>query len=247
MLARHPRLNTSEYVLHTIGPGESLSALAKKYYGDFRQFALIAQYNHLQDATQIRLGQGIKVPRIDSLPFNVQDAKIVSIWRTDVQESDSDSEVIDQVAVYLEQGKELFDQAQYEEAAFEFAKVLNSQPDHPQAKHYLSRAFYQMGEAAFQRQEYPSAKALFQQALEQALTCPKCVRYIRQCNLRIMEHHYNQGVTLFEKEQPKAAIVEWRKVQAINPNFKQVTTLIKRAEKILKNLEAILREGSQSR
>ena len=60
------------YVVHVLQPGESISILAKKYYGDYHKFPIIAQYNKMKDATKVFPGQEIKVPEVEGLPFNVE-------------------------------------------------------------------------------------------------------------------------------------------------------------------------------
>ena len=64
--------------MHTIGPGDSLSKLAKMYYGDYKKFPIIAEFNGVPDAVAARVGQKIKVPEIEGVPFNVA-AKDVGI------------------------------------------------------------------------------------------------------------------------------------------------------------------------
>jgi nucleoid-associated protein YgaU len=57
------------YVLHTIQSNESISILAKKYYGDPKKFQIIAEYNQLKDATKVTVGQKIKVPVVEGISF----------------------------------------------------------------------------------------------------------------------------------------------------------------------------------
>jgi tetratricopeptide (TPR) repeat protein len=59
------------YVWHTLEPGQSISKLAQIYYGDYRQFHLIARFNGMEDAATIKAGDRIKIPRVAGLPFNV--------------------------------------------------------------------------------------------------------------------------------------------------------------------------------
>ena len=58
------------FVWHTIEPGQSISKLAQIYYGDFKQFHLIARYNGMEDATRVKVGDKVKVPKVTGLPFN---------------------------------------------------------------------------------------------------------------------------------------------------------------------------------
>ena len=57
------------YIPHTIQPGESISTLADRYYGDYRKFHLIAEYNELEDATKVTVGQEIKIPVVEGMPI----------------------------------------------------------------------------------------------------------------------------------------------------------------------------------
>ena len=69
MLTFSKKIKAKRYVIHTIKPGQSLSVLAKTYYGDYYQIFLIAQFNGLSDATKVDVGQKIKVPEIEGVPI----------------------------------------------------------------------------------------------------------------------------------------------------------------------------------
>lgn len=76
-LSKHRELKQiNRYVLHTMQPNESISSLAKRYYGDYRKFHLIALYNHLEDAAKVRAGRKIKVPVIEGFPIMADPSKI---------------------------------------------------------------------------------------------------------------------------------------------------------------------------
>jgi tetratricopeptide (TPR) repeat protein len=66
------------YVVHTIRSGESISMLAQKYYGDLGKFQIIAEYNQLEDATKVRIGQEIKVPVVEGIPFFAEPEEIIT-------------------------------------------------------------------------------------------------------------------------------------------------------------------------
>ena len=67
------------YVLHTIEPDESISMVAKKYYGDYKKFQIIAEYNQLEDATKVRAGQEIKVPVVEGIPFLGSQEEMITV------------------------------------------------------------------------------------------------------------------------------------------------------------------------
>jgi len=69
MLDARRDISAKGYIVHTIKPGESLSMVAKIYYGDYHQFPVIAEFNKFTDATKVKVGQKIKVPKIEGMPF----------------------------------------------------------------------------------------------------------------------------------------------------------------------------------
>jgi nucleoid-associated protein YgaU len=48
---------------HIVRPGESLSAIAQKYYGDMEKYVEIAKANNISNPDLIRVGQKIQIPR----------------------------------------------------------------------------------------------------------------------------------------------------------------------------------------
>jgi len=64
------------YIVHTVQADESISTLAERYYGDYRKFHFISEYNELEDATQVRVGQDIKIPVIEGVPIIADPAAI---------------------------------------------------------------------------------------------------------------------------------------------------------------------------
>ncbi len=79
MLAVQKELEqVDRYILHTLKPDESISTLAQQYYGDYRKFHLIAQYNELEDATRVTVGQEIKIPVLEGVPIIADASEIRS-------------------------------------------------------------------------------------------------------------------------------------------------------------------------
>ena len=54
-----------EFIYYTIKSGDSLSKLAKRYYGDPKKYYLIENHNDLIDSNHIVVGQKIKIPKLD--------------------------------------------------------------------------------------------------------------------------------------------------------------------------------------
>jgi len=246
------RIHASRFVIYTIETGDSLSILSKKYYGSFDHFDVIAHYNGIEDATQVRLGQKIKIPEIDGLPFNADTPVVQSVPASGMNQEDTHAssyqetetemlieETFDQTDIYKDQGISLFKQKEYGEAAFEFLKVLSAKPDDKETRDYLSQCYFQQGVSMLDQNNLKGARDKLHKALSYNPDCRKCSDTLKECDILTKEWHYTRGITFFEKEQPTRAIAEWRLVEAIDPAYKQVMVLIKRAETILKNLEVI--------
>jgi LysM repeat protein len=60
--------NAPAFQLYTVQTGDTLSAIAKKFYGNSAQFAVIAQANNISDFRKIFPGQELKIPTIAPAP-----------------------------------------------------------------------------------------------------------------------------------------------------------------------------------
>ncbi len=253
MLKQNNRIQASRFILHTIQSGDSLSKLSKKYYGSFDHFYIIAAYNTIENAMQIRLGQKIKIPEIDGLPFKKEThalqvvspasgmpGAVVPISVNQAVDNETGiGDVVEQTEIYRDQGLFLFKQGEYSEAAFEFLKVLNSKPDDMETRQYLSECYFEQGSALLNQKDLVGASAKLKKALVYMPDCTKCVDAFRESENRTKELHYTRGITFFDQEKPKEAIAAWRRVEAMDPGYKQVLDHIKKAETILKNLAKI--------
>jgi nucleoid-associated protein YgaU len=47
---------------YTVQPGDNLSKISKRYYGDANKYPVIAQANNLADPDKIRVGQELVIP-----------------------------------------------------------------------------------------------------------------------------------------------------------------------------------------
>ena len=70
MLQQRQPEGERKFITHEIAPGESISKLALKYYGDYKKYHHIANFNNMTDATQVRVGQRIMVPVIDGVTID---------------------------------------------------------------------------------------------------------------------------------------------------------------------------------
>jgi len=243
-------IHAKQYIIHTIKPGESLSMVAKTYYGDYKKFQIIAEFNNMSDATQITVGQKIKVPEIEGMRFlaskrdiKTEDVKApdsVPLDRETIKDEDhAEQEPIDEATNYLHLGIEHFDNKEYQAAIVEFNKVLNASPDDKSAREYLYNAHFQYGVTLFEKEDYLAAKKNFETSLSYNKDCQKCQDYIKKSDEIYMETHYNRGLSYYGNQQLAEAIREWELVRAVDPNYKDVAKDIKKARTLLERLESI--------
>jgi tetratricopeptide (TPR) repeat protein len=155
-----------------------------------------------------------------------------------------EEEPVDPVALYRDQGISLFEQKQYEEAIFELQKVLNVNSKDKEARKYLHEAHFNLALSLLAKEDYLAAKKAFNLSAKHTTQCDKCETYAKQCDESYKDLHYNQGISYFGKEQLKKAIAEWKLVQALDPNYKDVNKNLQKAELLLNRLEEI-KKGQQ--
>ena len=262
VLTSKKRFDMKKYIVHTIKPGESLSKVAMIYYGDYYKFPIIAKYNDISDATDIKVGQKIKVPEIEGIEFlagnvavktakvEITDSELKKLKKYAMEgkeeEKEPEAEVkeeekkpFDEVAIYRDHGVDLFMKKKYQEAIFVFNKVLNIHPEDSIALEYSYKSHFQQGIALFDKKDYMVAKDQFEVCLQYRSDCQKCHRYIKESESLYKEMHYRKGMQLFEKELLIEAIRQWKLVKIMDPNYKRVDYLINKANTILKKIEEI--------
>ncbi|RZB36029.1 MAG: hypothetical protein SRB2_02534 [Desulfobacteraceae bacterium Eth-SRB2] len=254
LLTRKQEIETGKkYIIHTIKPGESLSMVAKTYYGDYKKFQIIAEFNNMFDATQITVGQNIKVPEIEGVPFlaSKQEIKTEEVKapesvlleeeekKDEGLEEEEPEEPVDEVANYRSLGIEHFNNKEYPAAIVEFNKVLNANPYDKSAREYLYNTHFQYGIALFEKEDYLAAKKNFETSFSFNKDCEKCQDYIKKSDESYIETHYNRGLSYYGNQQLAEAVREWELVCAVDPNYKDVGKDIQKAKKLLERLENI--------
>jgi tetratricopeptide (TPR) repeat protein len=234
-----PARISGEYTVHQIEPGESLSIIAKKYYGDFKLFRVIADYNGIDDPTSVKIGQKVKVPRLEGTtapatasveptvdaPYQPDQAEIESTAvaieaapePVDVTQTE-EVEAVDQVAEYRESGISLYNEQQYEEAIVEMQKVLSAAPDDATATEYIARSYVQLGKAHLAADRLNDAKTAITTALDYDSTCGECQDMLGQLRGREAESFRSAGERQLRSNQFDQAIASLERALALNPD-----------------------------
>ncbi len=245
----------ASYVEHTLRPGESISKLAKMYYGDYKQFHIIAQYNNMDDATRVTVGQKIKIPKIAGLPFKelkpvIQEKKpqkeepvekmaepveqeaveLETVEETEtptlIEEESADDE---QIIAYRDSGIDLFNEGKFEDAIFELNKAIEAAPGDKETRTFLARAYLESGKQLFDQNDFNASKEAFESSLQYEPNCDQCHAYIEQCQLGPILLQRKKGIEYFGKNQYDQAIAELERFLAKKPNDNEARTYISKA------------------
>ena len=228
---------SGEYVWHEIQPGESLSKIAKDYYGDYKLFRMIADYNGIADPTTVKVGQKVKVPRLDGMaapeaadaapepeeaPYTPEAAEleppVAAPEPPDEEYRPEVEDPVDQVAEYRETGIALFNENQYDEAILELQKVLSADPGDAVAKSYISRAYVELGKAHLAAGELDAAKTALSAALDYDENCSQCQDLLAQSQSAESDSLRLEGENLLRSNQHDQAIAKLNRALALNPN-----------------------------
>ena len=233
--------SSSSFVEHKLRQGESISKLAQKYYGDYKQFHIIARFNGMDDATRVKVGQVVKVPKVAGLPFyetDIDDAgqktspsqaakteeaeKVAPDEELTAQPNGDASEVDEQILAYREAGIELFNESRYEDAVFELNKAIEAAPDDDRTRDYLARAYFESGKQLFDQHDYDAAREAFESALQYDPKCDQCGDYIEKSKIGPLLMHRSNGLQYFGNNQFDLAIAEFEKFLMHQPQDKEV-------------------------
>lgn len=261
MVTAKRRIEIKGHLVHKVKPGETLSELAARYYGDYRKFTLIAQYNNLGDSAALRVGQELKIP--DSLTLSSVDSKEVveedgatksapesQALGNDIAEAednvlaeDSVLELkeaeMEQIAIYRDHGIELFNDKAYQKAIIEFNKVLATNPDDSVALDYLYRCHFHQSMDLYEKKEYLAARDGFRASLKYRVDCQQCHTYINNCENSYKKLHYTKGMQFYQNERLEEAIREWELVRKEDPDYKKVNYLINKTRSIQEKMNEL--------
>ena len=232
--------DTDSFVLHTIAPGESISRLAQIYYGDYKLFHAIAQYNGMDDATRVSVGQKIKIPKLAGVPFTPPGERSEPVAESPVAEKVPTPVPVpqtaapqpngdEQVRAYRDTGIALYNEGKYEDAVFELNKAEEAAPEDDKTRVYLAKAYFEAGKEQFDQQDYPTAQESFESALHYDPKCAQCQAYIDKSKLGPLLAYRSRGIDYFNQDNFQSAIGEFEQFLKERPQDKEIRTYISRA------------------
>lgn len=147
--------------------------------------------------------------------------------------------------VSYDKAVEFFNKKEYTKAIPLFEEAEKADPENETLRNYLFESYFQLGLIQFDSDQFLPAKRSFEAALGYDVFCEMCPDYIDKSESTYKEKHYNLGIHFFGKEELKKAIDEWKLVEKIDPDYKDLAQNLKKAELLNERLERIKQGSTQ--
>ncbi len=224
-----PEIEQGKYLLHTLKKGESLSLLAKKYYGDMMKYHIITHFNDIDDINRIEVGQKIKIPVIKGMktfnggrmitvgpPLSAEpasrkpsDKTYEAIKKPEKEKGPSPADKTDAAA-------EKTPSVDKTGAAAEKTPPLDEEKKAAEMDEKLLGENFNKGVALFQEDKFSEAIEKFQHVIQICADHPSAIKYIYVSKKIIALSE--KGVDLYSGRKYGEAYDEFSKVLTLKPN-----------------------------
>ena len=243
-----------EFITHTVRAGDTLSALAQRYYGDRSRGEVIWETNQLPPNPRLAAGTTLKIPEIPGVPFVHPEARrpapvVAAIPTPDVPRPGptpgpaspaappTKEEFTSEVNPLLAEAREALERSDYPDAVATVDKFLAGKPGDREGLTLKKQALYGHAKTQMDARKYPESIQTLNQLARLQPDYEDVPALLRQARTRIIEQHYTQGVRYYREEKLKEAIAEWRLVLEMDPSNANARRNIDQAEKLLRGLE----------
>ena len=242
-----------EFITHTVRAGDTLNALAQRYYGDRSRSEVIWETNQLPPNPRLAPGSTLKIPEIPGVPF-VHEARkpppvVAAVPTPDMPRSapaapaasapapPAKEEFAPEVNPLLTEAREALERNDYPDALGTVAKYLAGKPGDRDGIALKKQALYGQAKSQMEAKQYPESIQSLTMLTRMQPDYEDAPTLLKQARTRTIEQHYTQGVRFYREEKLKEAIAEWRVVLEMDPNHANARRNIDQAEKLLKGLE----------
>ena len=242
------------FITHTVRAGDTLGALAQRYYGDRMRSEVIWETNRLPPNTRLAAGTTLKIPEIPGVPFARPEPPAprptgppggapgapsapARPEPAPPGRAEPRDEPPPEVNPLLADAREAMERSDYAVALADVDKFLAANPSHREGVDLKKVALYRHGKAQFDQRKYDESYRTLAQLAKIQPDYQDSARLLQQARTRSIERHYSEGLRLYREEKLPNAIAEWRIVLDIDPNHVNARRNIEQAERLLKGLE----------
>lgn len=243
-----------EFITHTVRAGDTLSALAQRYYGDRSRSEVIWETNQLPPSPRLAPGSTLKIPEIPGVPFVHPEARrpapaVAAVPTPDVPRpgpapgptttpgAPHKEEYTSEVNPLLAEAREALERSDYPDALGSVDKYLAGKPGDREGLTVKKQALYGQAKSQMEARRYGESIQSLTMLTKLQPDYEDAAALIKQARVRIVEQHYTQGVRFYREEKLKEAIAEWRVVLEMEPAHANARRNIDQAEKLLRGLE----------
>jgi tetratricopeptide (TPR) repeat protein len=243
-----------EFITHTVRAGDTLTALAQRYYGDRSRGEVIWETNQLPPNPRLAAGSTLKIPEIPGVPFVHPEARrpapvVAAIPTPDVPRPGAapgapapaapptKEEFTPEVNPLLAEAREALERSDYPDAIATLDKFLSGKPGDREGLTLKKQALYGQAKSQMQARQYGESIQSLNQLARLQPDYEDVPALLRQARTRIIEQHYTLGVRYYREEKLREAIAEWRVVLEMDPGNANARRNIDQAERLLRGLE----------
>ena len=243
-----------EFVTHTVRAGDTLTALAQRYYGDRSRSEVIWETNQLPTNPRLAPGSTLKIPEIPGVPFVHAEARrpapvVAAVPTPDMPRpgptpgsgapgsAAAKEEFAPEVNPLLSETREALERRDYADALTTVDKYLSGKPGDREGLTLKKQALYGQAKSQMETREYKESIQSLSQLARLQPDYEDTPALLRQARRGLVEQHYTQGVRYYREEKLLEAIAEWRVVLEMDPGNANARRNIDQAEKLLRGLE----------
>jgi tetratricopeptide (TPR) repeat protein len=243
-----------EFVTHTVRAGDTLAALAQRYYGDRSRSEVIWETNQLPPNPRLAPGSTLKIPEIPGVPFVHAEARrpapvVAAVPTPDMPRPGptpgsgasgspaAKEEFGPEVNPLLAETREALERRDYADALTTVDKYLSGKLGDREGLTLKKQALYGQAKSQMEAREYKESIQSLNQLARLQPDYEDTPALLRQARTRLIEQHYTQGVRYYREEKLREAIAEWRVVLEMEPGNANARRNIDQAEKLLRGLE----------
>lgn len=240
------------FIAHTVRAGETLAAIAVRYYGDRSRSEVIWELNQLPPRPRLTPGTTLRIPQIPGVPFLVAAPSggpatppPVELPRVAPAPEPAPAPVtapptpdeLPQVDPLYAEARDAFEKRELTVALADVDRLLASNPRHAEALDLKKSILYEQGKAQLEASKYAASVESLTQLARLAPDHQDGAALLRQARARLVQHYYAEGLRLYRDEKLEEAIARWRLVLQLDPRHPNAQRNIEQAERILKTLE----------
>jgi tetratricopeptide (TPR) repeat protein len=232
------------FITHTVRAGDTLTSLAQRYYGDRSRSEVIWETNQLPPNPKLAAGAILKIPEIPGVPFVHVDTRRTAPTAPPAATAAvakaptaPPKEEFNEINPLLAEAREALDRGNWDEALSDVERFLAGNPGNADGIAVKKQALYQQGKAQLGSRRYAdSYRALVQVARLQP-DYEDTAKLLQQARTRAIDHHYAQGLRLYQEEKLANAIAEWRIVLELDPQHANAKKNLDQAERLQRALD----------